>query len=83
MGRPDPPPNEPWQNMFCVTHVVKKGSKGFLGFGKTPDIQAWVILEQGTGKIIGTYEDQVYAIKQARYKYRKALSKIDKILLGR
>lgn len=40
------------------------------------------IIEISTSKVIGTYKDYKYAIKQARYKYKKIITKIDKILLS-
>lgn len=35
-----------------------------------------------TGDVIGKYKDKKYAKKQAKYKFRKITSRVEKILLG-
>lgn len=40
------------------------------------------LLYKPTNEIVGEYGDEQYAIKQARYKYRKHIKKVEKILLG-
>lgn len=35
-----------------------------------------------TGEIVGKYKDTKYAEKQAKYKFKKILAKLEKILLG-
>lgn len=40
------------------------------------------LIYKPTGDIVGEYKDEVYAIKQARFKYKKHIKKVEKILLS-
>ncbi len=42
----------------------------------------FLVVEKATGKTVGSYRDHVYAMKQAKYKFKKNLDKIEKVLLG-
>ena len=40
------------------------------------------IVVKATKEIVGTYKDNRYAIKQAKYKFKKISNRVEKILLG-
>lgn len=40
------------------------------------------VVIKNTDEVVGTYNDERYAKKQARYKFKKIASKVERILLG-
>lgn len=67
-----------WNDYFKVVQIEKDGAGASM----------WMLDEHYTyeihdpdGKVMGSYKDQKYAIKQAKYKFRKLLAKWEKILL--
>lgn len=72
-----------WRKMFTVEPVEERPYVK-LGPIKIPAKQAevfYVIRERDTGKIVGKYNDFKYATRQAWYKYKRRLRKIERLLL--
>lgn len=72
-----------WREVFDVIPYNRKdGKKGILGRLLGREMKyGWAVVDKRTTEILGVYEDRVYAVKQARYKYKRLMNKIDKILL--
>lgn len=68
-----------WQDYFDVVPVTPKdqdASDWMLGYN-----QEYAIVDKND-VVIGTYKDYKYAIKQAKYKFKKIMSGVERILLG-
>ena len=75
---------EKWEEIFSIVPFgTKTGKRGLLTlFGQREESDyKWALVDKRTAEIVGKYQDRLYAIKQARYKYRKIINKIDRILL--
>ncbi len=76
-----------WQELFEVKqHTIKPTKfdkvKEAVGLGFAYDKYEWHLVDRKANKIVGKYQNAGYAIKQAKYRYKKTINKIDKILLG-
>lgn len=73
------PPGVPlmtkWQDYFKIVDVDREEHDMFYTF----EYQLVVIAND---KIVGTYKDEAYAKKQAKYKFRRMLKQVEKTLLG-
>ena len=72
-----------WRSMFRVEMVQERATVKF-GFFNVPTKQMvafYQIVENDTDEVVGKYNDYIYACKQAWYKYKKRLRKVEKILL--
>lgn len=79
----NPDKRRAWRTMFSVEGIEERAYVKFAGI-KIPtkhNVAFYVVRDIRTGEILGKYNDYVYACKQAWYKYKKRLRKIEKILL--
>lgn len=72
-----------WKDYFKIVEVDNPDYK------QGADASDWLLgvysvyqLHDPDGKVIATYKDYKYAKKQAKYKFRKMISKLEIILLG-
>jgi hypothetical protein len=75
---------EKWEEIFEIYHDDKSEDKSLFDFITARikvDDTRWVVRDKRTKEIVGRYKDHIYAVKQARHKYKKIMNKIDKILL--
>lgn len=75
-----------WKSVYEIRHVQSSDMETwhpYQGVGQY-DIYAeqWELIYKSTGQMIARYRDFKYARKQARYRYRKSLKKIEKILFS-
>lgn len=77
--------NEKWQEVFKIeireTKPEKPGILGTKLFHKYA-VEKFALIDIRTKEVIGLYDDYKYAKKQARYRYKKIINKIDRMLLG-
>ena len=64
-----------WHEMFYIERVTKQ-EKGFMW-----DRVKFAVHHRTTNECIGTYDTYRYAAQQAEYRYRKAMNRIEKLLL--
>lgn len=69
-----------WNDYFKIVQIEEIPSSG-----ATP----WMLeeyysyeLHDPFGRIVATYKDEKYAKKQARYKFKKIMAKLERILLA-
>jgi hypothetical protein len=68
-----------WQDYFKVVQVDEEGNSD-------PDSWTWgdefkFELHDPSGKVVATYKDQKYAVKQAKYRFKKLQKRVEQILL--
>jgi hypothetical protein len=68
---------ENWKNYFEVKEVDESEEEHWA-----LDVFEYHLINKHTGEVLGIYKDKRYAEKQAKYKYKKILSKLEKSLLG-
>lgn len=64
-----------WKEMFEIK--LRSEPDGDWGY-----VDYYELINKHSGEVVGTYDDEKYAEKQARYKYKKILSKLEKALLS-
>lgn len=68
-----------WSDYF---DIVVKEQDDYVGLRAAWLDPEWNLIVKGTNEVVGTYRDYKYAIKQAKYKFKKISSRVEKILLG-
>lgn len=70
-----------WNDYFKIVQIENPSND--------PSAMAWIAdeyyryeIRDPDDKLIGTYRDQLYAEKQAKYKFKKIMAKLEKILLA-
>lgn len=63
-----------WQQYFEIEEIIPK---------EPWDDCQYRLSVRATGEIVGIYSDQVYATKQAKYKFKKMTNRVEKLLLGK
>lgn len=66
-----------WNEYFKIVDNDKSDIDNFEW-----DNHEYQIVIIATGEVIGTYKDERYAIKQAKHKFKRIVSQVEKILLG-
>jgi hypothetical protein len=71
-----------WQEYYTIVEIENIPKEG-------QSASSWMMGEYSKyhlldpdGKIIGIYKDKKYAKKQAKYKFKKILAKLERILLA-
>lgn len=67
-----------WKNFFEIKEFTSSHEDDHWVF----DNYEYHLINKHSGEVIGKYKDQRYAEKQAKYKYKKILRKLEKTLLG-
>ena len=84
---PKKPENDRWKEMFRIESKDEHAKLDVGGFTlPLPDpfrdkVRVHSIIDISTGEVLGKYSSWLYAIKQARYKYKRRMRKVEKILL--
>jgi hypothetical protein len=73
-----------WTDVYRVVEkpIISLDSENEYLVDHPSSMYRYEIIEINSSKIIGSYQDYRYAIKQARYKYKKLIAMIEKILLS-
>lgn len=66
-----------WKNFFEIKEIDVSEEDNWMW-----DNYEYHLINKHSGEVIGKYKDQRYAEKQAKYKYKKILRKLEKTLLG-
>lgn len=66
-----------WDQYFKIVDVDKSDENDFW-----MDNHEYQLVVISTGEVVGTYKDEKYAKKQAKYKFKRLASQVEKILLG-
>lgn len=70
-----------WQDYFEIQDALADPDS--LDSIKHWDFKSrYKLIDKSTGKIIGRYQDDKYARKQAKYKFKKMAKRVERILLG-
>lgn len=66
-----------WEDIFELKYDTETG-----GMDMHTVNAKFVLIEKASGKVVGAYDDQMYAIKQARHKFKRYMKRIERMLLG-
>ena len=66
-----------WKSAFYIKDIEDPAMFYWIG-GRRRTSQLFTI----DGRLVGTYDSERYATKQAKYRYKKMMAKVEKILLS-
>ncbi len=66
---------EKWDDYFMIVEE-------WIEDGDIGSRYEYHLIIKNSKETIGKYKDQVYAIKQAKYKFKRISNRVEKILLG-
>jgi len=70
-----------WEDMFVIARVQvqKRGQKRFNLWNIADDEFHLTLIS--SNEVVGRYKDYKYCVKQAKYRFRKAMNKVERTLL--
>jgi hypothetical protein len=80
-----------WKDLFEIEKRITIGAVqksswfrtifGTDGFEPKTE-ERWFIVDKCTNEVVGKYDDYYYAINRAKYKFKRKMRSIDRMLLG-
>lgn len=70
-----------WTDVFDLKYDAETSDINDLHHRSQPNGK-FLLVDKSTGKVVGTYDDQSYAIKQAKHKFKRYVKKVERMLLG-
>ena len=72
-----------WQDYFTIHEVDNHDTRDLNDEDSWMTHPFWLFeVRDPNNKVVGTYKDEKYAKKQARYKFKKMMANVEKILLS-
>lgn len=70
-----------WKSIYTIVQAYDTETVEYKGFYINPHSYYYNIIDEH-GHVHGTYKDAKYAVKQARYKYKKLVKLLERKLMS-
>ena len=77
-----------WKDLFDIEKREDYGvqKKSWFRFWQDKDLykieERFYVIDRRTNEVVGKYDDYYYAINRAKYKFKRNMRSVDRMLLG-